>query len=549
ADFDGLVLAANQELIFGQEITSIRLSAGEGILYNSQERPAQWFVSSHAGDDANDGMSAGSQFRTIGKLMEYFIAAGDTIIEDDDSYWWEELTVGDSIIVRRSNTGTNRPIHDAGDIADNSEFSLSAGQTNTYEIAWIPLHGNQSTDNQLTIYENGQLLRYRDTISDVDANPGSYTVDLFADVTGNILYVHPTGSSNPVTDGKQYIITRRATCITAGNNCTIIGIHTIRNVSNNGSIVALENALIEDCLVEYGTKHNLYANSATIRNCIIRYNDNYSHGSNTLLVFFKSNSTGLRSVVEGCTIEGGNPAIPDLPSETVALFMHSITVGGNLADSVIIRNCNITKVQGIGAGDVLSSTLENSTCINIGGWNMGNFTSIYRGNFIEVSGITPLPGRFDVRDNMLVEFRGNRIQHSHASNTRIFYIVGDNSRLTVVNNSFNRDTNNSAVIEDFGAHAGVEIVYTNNIAAGFARGLQLNDNAPASLSSENNIWKASQVFLLGANSYTGLANWQADPGGYDQNSVEVDPGFIDPANGDFTTAAPEVDTLQAGVEY
>ncbi|WP_250564688.1 hypothetical protein, partial [Adonisia turfae] len=27
ADFDGLVLAANQELIFGQEITSIRLSA------------------------------------------------------------------------------------------------------------------------------------------------------------------------------------------------------------------------------------------------------------------------------------------------------------------------------------------------------------------------------------------------------------------------------------------------------------------------------------------------------------------------------------------
>ncbi|MEM9979913.1 MAG: hypothetical protein AAF808_19980 [Cyanobacteria bacterium P01_D01_bin.2] len=72
------------------------------------------------------------------------------------------------------------------------------------------------------------------------------------------------------------------------------------------------------------------------------------------------------------------------------------------------------------------------------------------------------------------------------------------------------------------------------------------------ISSDNNLihWTGTSTPEYRTNNvkYVGLTQWR--PQGFDPNSIEaIDPGFADPANGDFTTTAPEVDTLEAGVEY
>ncbi|MEM9980691.1 MAG: hypothetical protein AAF808_23955, partial [Cyanobacteria bacterium P01_D01_bin.2] len=235
ADFAGVSLTAGQELIFAQPITLLQLSAGSGVVYNSTERSAEWFVSSHSGSDGNSGLAPTSQLRTIAGLTEvYFVASGDTITLDDDSFWREEIQIQSlaNNTIRRSGTGSERPILDASDVT--TGWGLSSGQSNTYELAWTPESGNGVTDARITAYEDGDLLIYRDTIAEVESNPGSYTVDGFADTAGNIVYIHPSDSGDPNNNGSTYEVTKRRNCIWCGPGTTVDGVHLRRNINNNG---------------------------------------------------------------------------------------------------------------------------------------------------------------------------------------------------------------------------------------------------------------------------------------------------------------------------
>ncbi|NEZ59465.1 DUF5123 domain-containing protein [Adonisia turfae] len=554
ADFDGLILAANQELIFGQEITSIRLSAGSGIVYNSQERPAQWFVSSHAGDDSNDGLSVSSQFRTISKLMEYFIAAGDEIVVDDDSYIREELTVGDSITVSHSGTGTNLPIFDAGDIAENTDFSLSAGQSNTYEISWVPEFGNGAADNRLILFEDGALLIWRETIAEVESNPGSYTVDGWANTAGNTIYVHPKNSTNPISDSKEYIIPRRSQCVKTGDNCVVDGIHTIRNISNNGSIEVGRNGLIVNCLIEYGTKHNCFLKQGTIRDTTIRYNEHLQGSSATLIVFYDGDTkVGDIDVIDGCALIGGNPNDPAFTISTTGTFAHD--GNGEHAHKLIIRDCDASKVTRMGNGAY--DEVEVSGCT-------------FRCAMLETAAID---GRFtDCRFLFAPEANRNPRNNPGATggtliyegctfatyfpNGTIFFFPNLSWNLIVRYSTFYHEPNGSESFSKIISENGdpiPNVIFENSVVYGSIYNYDL-PTTEGSVTGSNNIYfhptnPGFPVFRTPDTGVLELGALQAEVPGLEANSLRVDPGFVDTANGDFTTTAPEVDALQAGVEY
>ncbi|MEM9947796.1 MAG: hypothetical protein AAF810_17300 [Cyanobacteria bacterium P01_D01_bin.36] len=462
ADFAGVTLTAGQELVFGQQITMLKLSAGSGVVYNSTQRSAQWYVSSHAGSDSNTGLTATSQFRTIGKLMEFFIAAGDTVIEDDDSYWREQLNIGDSITVQRSGTGTNRPIHDAGDIAANDSFSLSSGQTNTYEIAWTPEAGNGSTDHHLTLYENDELLIYRTSVALVEANPGSYTVNGFANTAGNTVYVHPKSSTNPANDSKEYVIAKRKDCIDGGDDCIIRGIHCIRNVFNDGAIRLLENALIEDCIVEYGTKHNAFASNGTFRRCTFRYNEQYAHSEVTLIVFFRAIQTGSDCNVEECSFIGGNPANTDFPDNTFGYLTHDNS-GVTGVNSLTVADSTFDRVINPGDTDAATFVMTgcNATCNAISaGQNISTITN----NFFKLPSTYPGGGRLSLNGDKTVTLEGNKFHVEQNSSNLLQFLGG--ATLVARHNSFNfTGAGVSSVIYSGAVTDTKNITYENNVSA------------------------------------------------------------------------------------
>ena len=554
ADFNGLQLTAGQELVFGQQVTMIQLSAGDGVVYNSQERSAVWYVSSHAGSDNNTGLSSFSQFRTISKLMEYFIAAGDTVIEDDDSFWREELTISDDITVTRSNTGTNPPIHDAGDIAINSSFGLTSGQTNTYEIAWTPETGDGLADNRITVYEGGtgseELLIYQTSIANVEANPGSYYVNGFANSnTGNTVYIHPKDSTNPILDNKQYTITKRASGIVGGDNCTVRGIECRRNVGNNGSLVLEYNATIEDCICKFGTKHNAFMRSGVVRRSQFLYNDDIATTSAALFACFDVDATGLTYEFEDCDFEGGNPANTTLPENTSSISCHSGTVFDNLADLVSITGGSMTKLTTTTTPDVERVVVSGVTIRNTQYLPSGSKVTETLGCDIEHPSTLPGTPRLGLTNNRTMTLRGNKIRNHMSSS--LYVLISGPCTLTAENNTYDNvgGGSTSSWIQSASASNGSSFTVNsnNNVIdnAGFVYNLSSGN---VTLNSDNNIFHregANPTFALGG-SFNGLTAWQtSNENAYDQNSLQVDPGI----QTDFTTTAPEVDTLQAGVEY
>ncbi|MEM9805128.1 MAG: hypothetical protein AAF959_07590, partial [Cyanobacteria bacterium P01_D01_bin.56] len=192
-----------------------------------------WFVSSLRGDDSNDGKSFEFPKATIASIQAV-LQSNETVVLEDDSFWREEIQIQSlaNNTIRRSGTGSERPILDASDVA--TGWTLSSGQSSTYELSWIPESGNGVTDARITAYEDGDLLIYRDSISEVELNPGSYTVDGFADTAGNIVYIHPSDSGDPNNNGSTYEVTKRRNCIWCGPGTTVDGVHLRRNINNNG---------------------------------------------------------------------------------------------------------------------------------------------------------------------------------------------------------------------------------------------------------------------------------------------------------------------------
>src|SRR5690606_27799798 len=120
------------------------------------------------------------------------------------------------------------------------------------------------------------------------------------------------------------------------------------------------------------------------------------------------------------------------------------------------------------------------------------------------------------------------------------------SGLLVYHNTFHLDGNNSAITRGLyqnGAATNLEfknnIYVISNIGAGAKDFLYFN--TATAVQCDNNVFHMASttgtinyIYYSGA-TYSNLAQWQASNSGmFDQNSVDLDPIFLDALNGDFT---------------
>ncbi len=230
------------------------LGLGIGVGYGGRAPVFDWYVDSAGGADGNTGKTPQQALRSIATLLTKPITPGQRIGLARGSVWREQLNVpADGITVAAYGTGA-KPLLDCSDTIPAGSWSKTAGRTYVYQASVVI---EQFPDQFMSLWENDVRYTIAADVAACDATPGTYYC---ADMSTSpaTVYVHPTDNSNPGTNGKKYEYPRRSQGVQCLHEyCTISGLRTRRNLSNNGSLEVRRFCSVSNCLVEEGTKHNL----------------------------------------------------------------------------------------------------------------------------------------------------------------------------------------------------------------------------------------------------------------------------------------------------
>lgn len=231
---------------------------------------ADYFVSSINGSDP----AAGTEDDPFDSLddVEAVITVDETVALENGSTFQSQLWAPyKGVAVTTYGSGTP-PLIDCSDELPNADWSLSTNQTNTYEQTQPAPEDDGAVTHR--IWEGDTELVRRASISDVEANAGSYYVDASADPV--TIYVHPIGSTDPSSDGKLYEWAARFTGVLTANsgrdgplNTSVEGIRIRRPLANGGAIIVGPQSSIERSIVEDGGKHHIIHAGGSLQDVIV----------------------------------------------------------------------------------------------------------------------------------------------------------------------------------------------------------------------------------------------------------------------------------------
>jgi len=155
-----------------------------------------------------------------------------------------------------------------------SGWSLANNQSNTYKIPFTseqPIEDGASGGGRGWVYSDdgsgGQsarkVLQVRNSISDVEATPGSVYFEKGVDNTDWTVYIHPFGSTDPSSDAKTYYATsipgicRLFDLSDRGEGFHLDQVHLRGCVSEDGSVQGGQRWFLDRCILEYGTLHHV----------------------------------------------------------------------------------------------------------------------------------------------------------------------------------------------------------------------------------------------------------------------------------------------------
>lgn len=225
-----------------------------------------YYVDSVNGQDSFSGLSAAQPFRTLTKATSVW-KSGNTLRLIGNSFWRETLKGADSDLFQditvESWGGGTRPVISGRDLV--TGFTLKSGRV--YQ-ATVEIHEDGFQNGCYpSIFEDGYRLdeiligdpgvsSEATAIAAVEAMPGSfYFAGPGSRSTGwsagnKAYYVHPTGSSNPLSNSKSYESATRLFSM-EGWRGTIRGITLVSGFHHDG----VSNARMVDCVVLDPSRH------------------------------------------------------------------------------------------------------------------------------------------------------------------------------------------------------------------------------------------------------------------------------------------------------
>lgn len=269
-----------------------------------------YYVDSVDGDDSNDGLSPDHPFATLSALPP--IQPYTAIYLKRGSHWREQLsTHADHVGVFAYGNGP-MPIIDASTVVPKSTFSLSPGTAQTWQFWWRPAYDQRS--DRFVVYEDGVAMRRMATAQEVETTPGSFFAPTPDGSTGNYLIkIHPSDSSDPGKNASTYEITDRKKALVVGDYAVIRGIHTRRNIHDDGSFVAGVGVDIDGMIVEDGNWHNCVIASGTVRHLYAwKIENGGPYGAGSMVEFYSKRAAGRHiAIIDSAAITELDPRIPD----------------------------------------------------------------------------------------------------------------------------------------------------------------------------------------------------------------------------------------------
>jgi hypothetical protein len=474
------------------------IGVGIGIGFGASAQGFDWYVDSVNGSDSNDGKTIAAPLKSIATLLAKTITSGQRIGLARGSSWREQLTVpADGITVAAYGTGA-KPLLDCSDIIAAGSWSKTAGYTYVYQVSVVI---EQYPDQFMSLWEDDVRYTIAADLAACDSTAGTYYC---ADMSTSpaTVYVHPADNSNPGTNGKKYEYPRRSQgvqCLFA--RCTISGLHTRRNLSNNGSLEVRKNCYVSDCLVSEGTKHNMLVNGGTVVSGVEVADAYYNGLSKVALVWNQDYGNDEDVTLINCYLHNTFD-----PAGDVGLYGH-VNLGGHFG-TVTIRGCRVENRYPLGGLDPATNVVvEGSTFVgqsNFAGeatLSDSTFTGLFR--VISASHST---AKVTIRRCHVVSTGSNPLAYDCAIYADSDGIVFDVQDSTIIGAP---GTTADDTINMFSAAGTVTLTSRNNVFKNYAH-FYLIDGSTYTVDSDYNDFQAPIIGWFRLTwAWTTIAQWQA----------------------------------------
>jgi len=515
----------------------------EAFAVGGLDRYADIYVDSEGGDDANGGTTPKTALQSLSAAQTQALVMGDgvKIALKYGSEWRDELvlsSVKGSQVKPYGDKANGLPVVRGDDpITGTWDTSVDRGDANTevYSIAWTTIGGGVGIF--VSVWEDDEFLYPVETVAECQSTPGSFTtsegVSQGAVAANTTLYVHPTNSTNPNTDGKQYDATgRRQACIDGGEEAKLIKhVWGRRNAGANGSVNG--GGLHFGVLAGEGVKHEMLKSDGVYKKCVAWHTNDDPRTGNISMAYYRSVGEGYSVTYDKCIVIGN--------SRNATADQNVIGIGGHSGGSDEVGYYGVTVTDSAVYGCEVSLYPQHVVVDRLRLRNgalsaVGSVSSTVKDAWIHLDDFQNAGPYGFPSPEMLIE--GMRVYH--AANYENF-ITNDNasSNMTIKNSVF-FDINGDG-FRRFASLAptnltvqGVVLDADNSIAG--TTQWKFRDISGSYVGEDNVYW--GSLCVVDSPWYFGeyAANYvpQAIADGYEVGSVNADPQMADPANGDFS---------------
>ncbi|WP_176159605.1 hypothetical protein [Prosthecobacter debontii] len=283
-------------------------------LLSPEERQQQWFVNPAHGNDASDGLTPQTAWKSVAKINvesahagllsppEGGYEKGHSLVIDTSS---KPLDLGSLQLEIRTTCLTISPPPGQTTVRIQAHKDISSGSATWQPVpsphhshVWMTTDGDSSDLKDIVVWENDRWLHHptgrsaEEVMAELEANPGSFFSD------GDTIFIHPFESTNPNADGKIYT---RSRFRTEGGSAIKLLAPDLRVVGLSIRKTALARASDNDPYTSYGIQgEQNFGGVSLLKNCYVDYAGKHCIG-------FTDSNSHRDVTVDSCQVEQGTP--------------------------------------------------------------------------------------------------------------------------------------------------------------------------------------------------------------------------------------------------
>lgn len=237
---------------------------GDILKYGEPPEPA-YYVDPVSGSDANSGLSEASPKATFASVFAAWNTAGNPerfcYLKRGTTIYEEFAPGANGLHLDAYGTGP-LPVIDASEIAT---AWTASGTANVYQITWS--HDPVAIVGEFPVVEDDVQLLEAASLAACSSTPGSFYHPTLT-TSPTTVYVHPTDSGDPASNGKEYRIPVRSQAVLVGDDTIIRNVVGTTQLHTGGAIKGINRCNWENVVSRYGHLHSAFVGSGDTKKLV-----------------------------------------------------------------------------------------------------------------------------------------------------------------------------------------------------------------------------------------------------------------------------------------